>query len=91
MPHIIHTKQILRWSSSAKQSTFGNSRCPKGLLGNLHWGERKEEICSSNNVLEPTFIRQAEEEFGFDHPMGGLTIPCREDIFVDLASRLGGL
>ncbi|CAN1151303.1 Auxin-responsive protein SAUR23 [Linum perenne] len=20
----------------------------------------------------------AEEEFGFDHPMGGLTIPCSE-------------
>ncbi|PHT64765.1 Auxin-induced protein X10A [Capsicum annuum] len=31
---------------------------------------------------------QAEEEFGFDHPMGGLTIPCKEDVFMDVTSRL---
>uniref|UniRef100_A0A3Q7IHS4 Auxin-responsive protein n=1 Tax=Solanum lycopersicum TaxID=4081 RepID=A0A3Q7IHS4_SOLLC len=30
----------------------------------------------------------AEEEFGFDHPLGGLTIPYKEDVFVDLASHL---
>ncbi|KAB2042973.1 hypothetical protein ES319_D02G255900v1 [Gossypium barbadense] len=28
-------------------------------------------------------IMRAEEEFRFDHPMGGLTIPCREDAFVN--------
>ncbi|PON93776.1 LOW QUALITY PROTEIN: Small auxin-up RNA [Trema orientale] len=27
-------------------------------------------------------ISQAEEEFGFDHPMGGLMIPCTEDAFI---------
>ncbi|CAN1852700.1 Auxin-induced protein X15 [Linum perenne] len=26
----------------------------------------------------------AEEEFGFDHPMGGLTIPCSEEIFASV-------
>ncbi|CAN4114726.1 unnamed protein product [Withania somnifera] len=31
---------------------------------------------------------KAEEEFGFDHPMGGLTIPCKEDVFIDLTSLL---
>ncbi|GFP86451.1 auxin-induced protein 15a [Phtheirospermum japonicum] len=31
---------------------------------------------------------QAEEEYGFDHPMGGLTIPCSEDLFIDLTSQL---
>ncbi|KAF5803779.1 putative small auxin-up RNA [Helianthus annuus] len=34
-------------------------------------------------------LHQAEEEFGYNHPMGGLTIPCSEDVFTDLASRLG--
>ncbi|GMN52458.1 hypothetical protein TIFTF001_021612 [Ficus carica] len=29
-------------------------------------------------------LSQAEEEFGFNHPMGGLTIPWREDVFIDL-------
>ncbi|KAF7841118.1 auxin-induced protein 6B [Senna tora] len=33
----------------------------------------------------------AEEEFGFDHPMGGLTIPCREDVFLEITSNLNGL
>ncbi|CAN0902453.1 Auxin-responsive protein SAUR20 [Linum grandiflorum] len=28
----------------------------------------------------------AEEEFGFDHPMGGLTIPCSEETFVSITS-----
>ena len=39
----------------------------------------------------PSFLEllsKAEEEFGYDHPMGGLTIPCSEDIFIDLTSRL---
>jgi len=39
---------------------------------------------------QPSFqdlLRKAEEQFGFDHPMGGLTIPCSEEIFIDLASR----
>lgn len=33
-------------------------------------------------------LSQAEEELGFSHPMGGLTIPCREDIFINLTFRL---
>ncbi|KAL4585221.1 hypothetical protein LXL04_009837 [Taraxacum kok-saghyz] len=28
------------------------------------------------------------EEFGYDHPMGGLTIPCHEDVFIDVVSPL---
>lgn len=35
-------------------------------------------------------LKRAEDEFGFNHPMGGLTIPCREEIFLDLiAFELG--
>jgi SAUR family protein len=40
---------------------------------------------------EPSFqdlLTKAEEEFGFNHPMGGLTIPCREDKFIDVLSIL---
>ncbi|KAF7810817.1 auxin-responsive protein SAUR21-like [Senna tora] len=33
-------------------------------------------------------IAVAEEEFGFNHPMGGLTIPCKEDAFINLTSQL---
>ncbi|MCL7028864.1 hypothetical protein MKW94_018229 [Papaver nudicaule] len=43
---------------------------------------------------QPSFqdlLSQAEEEFGFDHPLGGFTIPCNEDIFTHLVSRLNDL
>ncbi|KAK9065177.1 hypothetical protein SSX86_016560 [Deinandra increscens subsp. villosa] len=33
-------------------------------------------------------LRHSEEELGFDHPMGGLTISCHEDAFVELTARL---
>ena len=42
-------------------------------------------------INHPSFLallNRAEEEFGFSHPMGGLTVPCKEDAFVDLTSRL---
>ncbi|KAM0012741.1 putative small auxin-up RNA [Helianthus debilis subsp. tardiflorus] len=34
-------------------------------------------------------LHQSEQEFGYNHPMGGITIPCSEDIFTNLASRFG--
>ncbi|PON39108.1 Small auxin-up RNA [Parasponia andersonii] len=40
---------------------------------------------------QPSFqelLSQSEEELGFDHPMGALTIPCREDTFIHLISHL---
>ncbi|CAN1306606.1 Auxin-responsive protein SAUR20 [Linum perenne] len=29
-----------------------------------------------------------EEEFRFDHPMGGLTIPCSEENFISVTSNM---
>ncbi|CAN1805268.1 Auxin-responsive protein SAUR20 [Linum perenne] len=29
----------------------------------------------------------AEEEFRFDHPIGGLTIPCNEETFASVTSK----
>jgi len=65
---------------------------PKGHLA-VYIGEsaRKRFIIPVSFLNRSSFqdmLRQAEEEFGFDHPMGGLTIPCREDIFIDLISQL---
>ncbi|AES93866.1 auxin responsive protein [Medicago truncatula] len=31
---------------------------------------------------------QAEEQFEYNHPMGGLTILCREEVFLDITSHL---
>ncbi|KAK4757205.1 hypothetical protein SAY87_007332 [Trapa incisa] len=41
-----------------------------------------------NQPLFRGLLARAEEEFGFDHPPGGLTIPCREDAFWEITSQL---
>ncbi|RZC86296.1 hypothetical protein C5167_007480 [Papaver somniferum] len=44
---------------------------------------------SYNCVQE--LLNQAGEEFGFDYPMGGVTIPCSEETFMNLTSQLSDL
>ncbi|XVF45445.1 hypothetical protein PTKIN_Ptkin02bG0206900 [Pterospermum kingtungense] len=82
---IVNTKQVLR----AQQLQSG---VPKGHIA-VYVGEvqRKRFVVPISFLNHPLFVdllHQAEEEFGFNHPMGGLTIPCKEDTFIDLASRL---
>ncbi|MCD7467133.1 glutamate N-acetyltransferase [Datura stramonium] len=65
---------------------------PKGHFA-VYVGEtqKKRFVIPISFLSEPLFqdlLSQAEEEFGFDHPMGGVTIPCSEDLFIDLTSRL---
>jgi len=43
-----------------------------------------------NQPLFQDLLSKAEEEFGYDHPMGGLTIPCTEDVFQHITSCLNG-
>ncbi|KAL5713508.1 Auxin-responsive protein saur15 [Ranunculus cassubicifolius] len=39
-----------------------------------------------NHSAFQDMLRKVEEEFGYDHPMGGLTLPCNEELFIKLAS-----
>ena len=41
----------------------------------------------SHSAFQDLLLR-AEEEFGFHHRMGGLTIPCTEETFFNLMSTL---
>ncbi|KAG5611778.1 hypothetical protein H5410_023059 [Solanum commersonii] len=72
---------------------FSNSGgVPKGHCA-VYVGENQKKIfvVPISYLSQPLFqdlLTQAEEHFGFDHPMGGLTIPCQEDVFIDLMSRL---
>ncbi|KEH19499.1 SAUR-like auxin-responsive family protein [Medicago truncatula] len=43
------------------------------------------------NVPKGYLAVQDEEELGYDHPMGGLTIPCTEDVFLHITSHFNGL
>ncbi|KAL5788767.1 hypothetical protein ACOSP7_005716 [Xanthoceras sorbifolium] len=93
LPLIVQAMKLLRHSSfTASQSCTIAADVPKGHLA-VYVGEsqRKRFVIPLPFVNHSSFqdlLRQAEEEFGFDHPMGSLTIPCREDIFIDLVSRL---
>ncbi|GAB4838915.1 hypothetical protein Ancab_028447 [Ancistrocladus abbreviatus] len=56
--------------------------------------EKKRYVVPLSYLTHPSFqdlLVRAEEEFGFTHPMGGLTIPCKEEEFVDLTCRLSSL
>ncbi|GAY60976.1 hypothetical protein CUMW_206250 [Citrus unshiu] len=65
---------------------------PKGHIA-VYVGEmeRKRFVVPISYLNHPLFadlLKKAEEEFGFNHPMGGLTVPCKEDDFIDLTYRL---
>ncbi|XP_004290375.1 PREDICTED: auxin-induced protein X10A-like [Fragaria vesca subsp. vesca] len=98
VPGIMHAKQILRQSSlfaNKASSTSSSVGVPKGYVA-VYVGEseRKRFVVPISFLSQPLFqelLSKAVEEFGYNYPTGGLTIPCREDIFVDLTSRLHGL
>ncbi|KAF4375313.1 hypothetical protein CsatB_015462 [Cannabis sativa] len=81
-PSIVHA--IQRPFSSSKDVR-------KGYLA-VYVGENrmKRFVIPLSFLNQPSFqmlLSKAEEEFGFDHPMGALTIPCTENAFIDLISR----
>ncbi|KAL9173828.1 hypothetical protein ABFS82_02G015100 [Erythranthe guttata] len=82
-------RQILRRSLSNERRSV---EVPKGHFAvYVGQNEKKRFVVPLSYLNHPSFqelLCQAEEEFGFHHPMGGLTIPCSEDLFVDLTSRL---
>ncbi|KAJ4716705.1 Auxin-responsive protein [Melia azedarach] len=88
LPSMIqNAKQILKLQ--AKNQSGG---VPKGHVA-VYVGElqKKRFVVPISYLNHPSFadlLNRAEEEFGFNHPMGGLTIPCREDAFISITSKL---
>ncbi|CAA7041064.1 unnamed protein product [Microthlaspi erraticum] len=90
---------LVRSLFSAKKILAGSlartSKAPKGFLA-VYVGEsqkRQRHLVPVSFLNQPSFqalLSKAEEEFGFDHPMGGLTIPCPEDTFLTVTSRIQG-
>ncbi|KAL7237442.1 hypothetical protein ACSBR2_003687 [Camellia fascicularis] len=93
---VLHAKQILKprslhnqYSSSPVATTLD---APKGHFA-VYVGEKEKNrfVIPLSYLKHPLFqdlLRKAEEEYGFDHPMGGLTIPCSEDAFLNVVSHL---
>ena len=89
---IAHGKKALRRTlSGLKEAAMKSTTVPKGYIA-VYVGEdqKKRFVVPLTYLNEHAFqelLSMAEEEFGYEHPMGGLTIPCREDIFIDLTSQ----
>ncbi|XP_057788557.1 auxin-induced protein 15A-like [Salvia miltiorrhiza] len=80
-------RQMLRRSLSSERRS---AEVPKGHVA-VYVGdnEKKRFVIPVAYLNHPSFqelLFQAEEEFGFNHPMGGLTIPCSQELFVDFIS-----
>ncbi|PON39758.1 Small auxin-up RNA [Parasponia andersonii] len=97
-PRIVNAKNLIQRSfSKTKQAAASNhvADVPRGYLAVYVGDERKMKrfVIPVSNLNQPPFqelLSEAKEEFGFDHPMGGLTLLCREDAFMDLVSCLNG-
>ncbi|KAJ9189629.1 hypothetical protein P3X46_000898 [Hevea brasiliensis] len=87
---IFSAKQILKGQQPLL--IRNQQEVPRGHIA-VYVGEyqKKRFVVPISYINHPLFVdllNQAEEEFGFNHPMGGLTIPCQEQVFIDLTSRL---
>lgn len=89
LPGIPHAKQIVQRSLLLPTA---NTNLPKGYFA-VYVGEnqKKRFVVPVSYLWHPSFqdlLSRPEEEFGFDHPKGGLTIPCKEGDFISLTSHL---
>jgi SAUR family protein len=73
----LHT--ILRASVAARQPTPKSVEVRKGYVAVYVGEEQKRFVIPISYLNQPSFqdlLSQTQEEFGYDHPMGGVTIPC---------------
>ncbi|KAB2603281.1 auxin-induced protein 15A-like [Pyrus ussuriensis x Pyrus communis] len=97
LPAVIPAKKLFRqsFSNSSQGASYNLADVPKGYFA-VYVGESEKHrfVVPISILCQLAFqhlLSEAEEEFGFDHPMGGLTIPCRQDAFLDLLSRLSAV
>ncbi|KAI3899349.1 hypothetical protein MKW92_003795 [Papaver armeniacum] len=87
------TSKILRRSFSKGKN---DEMIPKGHFA-VYVGETEFKkrfivpISYLNHICIQELLNQAGEEFGFDYPMGGVTIPCSQETFMNLISQLSEL
>ncbi|KAG4209459.1 hypothetical protein ERO13_A03G200100v2 [Gossypium hirsutum] len=68
-----------------------SKKVPKGYFA-VYVGENQKRfvipVSFLNQTLFQDLLGKSEEEFGYSHPTGGLTIPCNEGILLAVTSRL---
>ncbi|KAJ7967223.1 auxin-responsive protein SAUR72-like [Quillaja saponaria] len=89
---IAHAKERLQRTLSGKiKMVTAITDVPKGHIAVYVGESHKRFVIPISHLNHPLFrglLKWAEEEFGFDHPTGGLRIPCSEDYFISLTSSL---
>jgi len=82
--------RIRKASFAANQSSPKVVDVPKGYLAVYVGKEIKRFVIPVSYLNQPSFqhlLNEAEEEFGYDHPTGGLTIACTKDEFLTITSH----
>ena len=83
---LFNAKQIVRRILLSRETS---SVVPKGHFV-VYVGETlKRFVVPISFLKNPSFqklLSHVEEEYGFNHPMGGLTIPCSEEVFTSLTA-----
>ena len=85
---------VRQGSFSASKATRKGLEVPKGYLAVYVGVNMRRFVIPISYLNQSSFqdlLSKAEQEFGYDHPTGGLTIPCDEDEFLSLTSRLNEL
>ncbi|GLT42879.1 hypothetical protein SLA2020_168580 [Shorea laevis] len=90
---LVHAKQKLHRTLSGRiGNVLANANAPKGhSVVCVGEGNRRRFVIPISYLNHPLFqdlLNRAEEEFGFNHPTAGLTIPCSEEYFVSLTTIL---
>ncbi|KAK3412629.1 hypothetical protein EUGRSUZ_I01357 [Eucalyptus grandis] len=78
----------------AKQILQGSLFTEKQAIPMAMGAPKSGDVVPIFHLTQPSFqdlLSRAEEEFGFNHQMGGLTIPCEEEVFLDLTSHTSRL
>ncbi|KAJ9189632.1 hypothetical protein P3X46_000901 [Hevea brasiliensis] len=87
LPSIVNAKQFVRRILLSQESS---ADVPKRHFA-VYVGETQKKRIPISYLKNPSFqnlLSQAQEEFGFNHPMCGLTIPCSKQVFTDLIFSL---
>ncbi|RWW41247.1 hypothetical protein BHE74_00053278 [Ensete ventricosum] len=89
---VVRVKEMLQRSFRKHHSWAPD--VPKGHFAVYVGDMEKRFVVPVSYLQHPLFqslLHKAAEEYGFEHPGGVLRVPCNEDAFASLTSRMSSL